>query len=98
MPHEFLLPVQLHERWDRLVDLLLEQDRVVTLAAPHQFRLDRIRKVRGGREPLIRALGLVIDLADLRALPLLVDELERRQEIIQEGAQGTVDGGEGLVF
>jgi hypothetical protein len=42
--------------------------------------------------------GLIIDLTDFGAHPDFVDEFDGGQEIIQEGAQGTADGGEREVF
>jgi hypothetical protein len=80
------------------VNLLLKEDRVVALTAPPRFRLDLIREVRGSHESLVGALGRIEDLADPGVQPLLVNEFARRQEIIQEGAPGTVDAGEGLMF
>ena len=98
MPQEDLLLVQFHESLNRLVNLLLEEDRVVALVPPGQLRLDRIGEVGGSQKPLVGAQGLVVDLADLGPDPLLIDKFDGRQEIIQEGAQGAVDAGEGLVF
>jgi hypothetical protein len=47
-----------------MADLLLEEDRIVALAAPGQFGPGRVREVWREQEPLAGALGLVIDLAD----------------------------------
>jgi hypothetical protein len=47
---------------------------------------------------LVGTPRLVIALADLGTHPGLVNEFDGGQEIIQEEAQGTVDGRQGLVF
>ena len=83
MPHEFLLPVHLHKGPHRLVYFLLEQDRIITPVALCQFCFDVIRQVWASHQPLIRAAGLIIDFADFGVHSLLVDELDRRQEIVQ---------------
>jgi hypothetical protein len=57
LPHEDLPAVLLHERIDRPVDLLLEEDRVITFVVPLQFRLDLISEVRRSQEPLIGRRG-----------------------------------------
>jgi hypothetical protein len=98
LSHEILSAVQFHQRIKRPVNLLLKEDRVVALIPPPQFRLDFLRKVRGSHEPPVGALGLIVDLADPGAHSLLVNEFDRRQEIIQEGTPGAVDSGEGLVL
>jgi hypothetical protein len=80
------------------VNLLLEQDRVIALIPPDQFRLGLITEVRSSQEPLAGAARPVVDLADLGSLPGLVNEFDSGQEIIQEGAPGAVDSGESLEF
>ncbi|MDR0707580.1 MAG: hypothetical protein LBF60_06870, partial [Treponema sp.] len=98
LPHEILPAVLFHQRINRPVYLLLEEDRVIAFVPPFQFRLDRIIEVRGSQKPLAGTDGLVIDLANLGTHPLLVNEFDGGQEIIQEGAQGTVEGGQDLEF
>ena len=61
LPHEILLMIQFHKRINGPVDLLLEENRVVPLIPPFQFRLGLIREVRGSQQPLVGAHGLVID-------------------------------------
>jgi hypothetical protein len=80
------------------VNLLLEEDRVVPLIPPLQLRLDRIAEIRGSQEPPAGAGGFVVDLTDFGTDPGLINEFDDRQKIIQEGAQGAVDRGQGLPF
>jgi hypothetical protein len=68
------------------------------LIPPLQLRLGFIAEVRGSQKPLVGALWPVIDLADFSAHPGLVNDFNGGQEMVQEGTQGTVDCGEGLVF
>ncbi|MDR0707261.1 MAG: hypothetical protein LBF60_05215 [Treponema sp.] len=98
MPHEGLLPVPLHQRDNRPVNLLLEENRVAALAPPPRFRLDLITEVGGSQEPLAGAHGSAIDRANLETDPLLVNEFDGGREIIQEGARGLIDPCEGLAF
>jgi hypothetical protein len=53
--------IQFHELRHRPVNLLLEDDRVVVLIPPLQFRLDRIAEIRGSQKPPIGACGFVVD-------------------------------------
>jgi hypothetical protein len=53
--------IQIHKGLNRPVNLLLEEDWIVPLIPPRQFRLDCIGKVWRSQEPLIGTEGLVID-------------------------------------
>jgi hypothetical protein len=85
LPHELLLPVQPEESRDRLADLLLEEDQIVALIPPGQFRSGLVGKIMGTRQPLIGDHWLVIDLARFGPCPLLVNKFYCGEEIIQEG-------------
>jgi hypothetical protein len=98
LPHEGLLPVLVHQRINGPVNLLLEEYRIIAFVPPFQFRLDRVTEVRGSQKPLVGAPGFIIDLTHLGTHLLLVNKFDGGQEIIQEGIQGAVDGGQGLEF
>jgi hypothetical protein len=80
------------------VYLLLEEHGIVAFIALCQFRLGLAGEVGGGQEAAVGAPGPVIDSADFGAHSGFVSQFHGGQEIVQEGAQGLIDGGEGLVF
>jgi hypothetical protein len=98
LPHESLPVVRFRQGPDRPVYLLLEEHGIVAFIAARQFRFGLAGDVGGSQEALAGALGPVIDRADFGAHPGFVNQFHGGQEIVQEGAEGLIDLGEGLVF
>jgi hypothetical protein len=95
LPQESLPVVRFRQGLGRPAYLLLEEHGIVAFIAARQFRFGLAGDVGGGQEALAGALGPVIDLG---AHPGFVSEFHGGQEIVQEGAEGLIDLGEGLVF
>ena len=96
-PFKFLSPFEGHQSVDGIVNFLLKHDRIVQPVACGQFRFGIITDIMRNHEPLIRADNFsIIHFFNFRANSGFGDKFLSGHEVVEQEAEGAVDGGQSI--